>query len=151
MIFISNQTKDQITLDEEWIINVAAKTLMSVTDTNSDITIVIADDSLLHNLNLEYRGIDSATDVLSFNVDELDPETGNLYLGDVIISYQRVIQQSELSGHSHQAELALLIVHGVLHLLGMDHDTPENQQEMWKFQDIILSGLGLELSSPKYG
>jgi len=95
-------------------------------------------------------GIDAPTDVLSFNVDEIDPETGNYYLGDIIISYQKANEQAVTAGHEIQSELSLLIIHGVLHLLGMDHDTPESQEPMWKIQDQILSDMGLNLVSPKY-
>jgi len=80
--------------------------------------VVISSDAQLLELNRQYLGIEAPTDVLSFQADELDPETGRRYLGDVIISYPRAQAQAEVGGHAVLDELQLLVVHGVLHLLG---------------------------------
>jgi probable rRNA maturation factor len=74
------------------------------------------------------------------------PETGRYYLGDVIISYPRALEQSAAAGHTVQDELQLLVVHGVLHLLGHDHATEEEKARMWADQQEILAGLGVRLS-----
>jgi probable rRNA maturation factor len=108
-----------------------------------DLTIVLSDDTQLQQLNLEYLGIDAPTDVLSFPAGETDPETGDLYLGDIIISVPRAALQANAAGHKTEQEVQLLIVHGVLHLLGHDHGELEEKARMWKAQGEILEILGL--------
>src|SRR3990170_1536309 len=83
-----------------------------------DLSIVISGDEKLHQLNLQYLGVDAPTDVLSFPGDFTDPESGVPYLGDVVISYPRVKAQAAAGKHSEQDELHLLVVHSILHLLG---------------------------------
>ena len=151
MINIAIEVDHVIDIDNSWLEKVASYALnFQSPKPNVDLSIIITDNDLLQELNREYLGIDAPTDVLSFNVDEIDPETGNYYLGDIIISYQKANEQAVTAGHEIQSELSLLIIHGVLHLLGMDHDTPESQETMWKIQDQILSDMGLNLVSPKY-
>ena len=112
-----------------------------------DLSLVIEDDARLHQLNQEFLGIDAPTDVLSFpsGEEEVDPETGRFYLGDVIISYPRALEQSAAAGHAVMDELRLLVVHGVLHLLGHDHAEPEEKATMWAAQSEILRGLGVTI------
>jgi probable rRNA maturation factor len=110
---------------------------------NADMTIVLTDDSQLHELNREYLGVDSPTDVLSFPASESDPETGLAYLGDILISIPRAMQQAQAAGHSLEAETQLLVVHGTLHLLGYDHAETEEKDRMWKAQAEVLERLGL--------
>jgi len=110
-----------------------------------NLSIVIEGDQQLQKLNLEFLGIDSPTDVLSFFEDELDPETEQRYLGDVIISFPQAQKQGAIAGHSSGSELDLLVVHGVLHLLGYDHSTDEEKEKMWKIQQEILIELGTEI------
>jgi probable rRNA maturation factor len=110
-----------------------------------NLSVVIEDDQQLHALNLEFLGVDSPTDVLSFFEDELDPETGERYLGDVIISYPQAQKQSTIAGHSTRSELDLLVVHGVLHLLGYDHSTDEEKGKMWEIQRKVLIKLGSDI------
>ena len=83
------------------------------------------------------------TDILSFTADEFDPESGLTYLGDLIISYERVEQQALKAGHSLTTEFALLAVHGALHLYGFDHKTSAEKKRMWQTQAQILSNLGI--------
>ncbi len=111
-----------------------------------DVSIVIENDKKLKELNRNYLGIDAATDVLSFALDEKDPESGRLYLGDVIISFPRVQAQSELAGHSVMDELDLLAVHGVLHLLGYDHAEPPAKERMWNAQAQILVSMNVVIN-----
>lgn len=113
-----------------------------------DVTIVIEDDARLQELNKEFLEIDAPTDVLSFPAggDEVDPDTGRLYLGDIIISYPRALEQSNAAGHAVDDEMQLLVVHGILHLLGHDHAEPEEKDVMWTAQREILDSLGVKLT-----
>lgn len=109
----------------------------------ADLSIVLGDDAQIHALNLEFLGIDAPTDVLSFPANETDPETGDIYLGDIIISLPRAILQAAAAEHNVVAELQLLVVHGVLHLLGHDHAEVDEKTRMWQAQSEILHSLGL--------
>lgn len=116
---------------------------------DSDLSIVLTDDARLQGLNREYLGIDAPTDVLSFpasetDASEIDPETGVLYIGDILISIPRAQAQADAAGHALESEVQLLVVHGVLHLLGHDHAEPEEKARMWKAQAEILKSLGLD-------
>ena len=108
-----------------------------------ELSIILTDDARLHELNLNYLGVDAPTDVLSFPASETDPETGARYMGDILISIPRAQAQAEAAGHSLEAEVQLLVVHGVLHLLRHDHAQAEEKARMWKAQAEILEGLGL--------
>ena len=121
---------------------VAGKVL-AITETNlkSEIGLKITDDANLQQFNLQYMGIDSPTDVLSFPVSFENPDTGNPYLGDILISYPTAVQQAEAAGHPPAEEITLLLVHGILHLLGYDHTTPAEKEMMWSLQDAILTKL----------
>lgn len=110
---------------------------------HADLSIILTDDRRLHELNLDYLGVDAPTDVLSFPAAEVDPETESLYLGDIAISIPRATQQAQDAGHSVEAEAQLLVVHGVLHLLGYDHATDEEKAVMWAEQAKVLERLGL--------
>jgi probable rRNA maturation factor len=103
-----------------------------------DITIVIAGNKEIQALNKEYLDNDAPTDVLSFPSDELDLDTGNRYLGDIIISYPQAEAQAQSGGHALRAEIELLVVHGVLHLLGHDHAEEVQKAEMWTAQAEVL-------------
>jgi len=109
-----------------------------------EVTVVITDDERVRELNRRYRGVDLPTDVLAFGgVAEGFVEAPDLpsYLGDVVISYPRVQAQAEEQRHSPAEELALLVIHGVLHLLGYDHESPEEKEIMWARQEEILRHL----------
>jgi len=108
-----------------------------------DLSIVLTGDTRLHKLNMDYLGVDAPTDVLSFPASETDPETGVLYIGDIIISMPYATKSAEKAGHSLESEVQLLVVHGVLHLLGHDHAVPKEKAKMWKAQREILTQLGL--------
>ena len=116
----------------------------------ADATIVLGDDEQLHDLNRTYLGIDNSTDVLAFPSGEVDPDTGIMYLGDVIISYPRAVSQASQGGHPIDAELQLLVVHGMLHLCGYDHSSSEEKREMWGFQAEILELLDCPIRSPAH-
>lgn len=110
----------------------------------SELSIVITDNQHIHELNQQFRNVDAPTDVLSFPAEFTDPESGAPYLGDVIISFPKAEAQATAGGHSVSAELQLLVVHGILHLLGHDHAEPEEKEKMWKAQSEILDQLGIE-------
>lgn len=105
------------------------------------LTIRVAGESELRRLNRKFLGHDHVTDVLSFPARELDPETGRLYLGDIALAYPRARAQALRAGHPIRAELQLLVVHGVLHLLGHDHADPAGQERMWADQAEIIAAL----------
>lgn len=103
-----------------------------------DITLRLTNDAEMRQLNQTFRGIAKPTDVLSFNQDYIDPETGRLYLGDIIISVERAVKQAPENNHTLDEECAFLAIHGTLHLLGYDHYEPEQKDEMWQLQDKIF-------------
>ena len=115
------------------------------------LSVVVTDDAEIQALNRQFRQIDAPTDVLSFG--EEAGATGFVaapdeppYLGDVVVSLTRAQAQAAERGHGVEEELALLIVHGVLHLLGYDHATDQKEAQMWEQQGAILGGLGEILS-----
>ena len=87
--------------------------------------------------------MDAPTYLLSFPSDQIDPETCSRYLGDILISVERAAAQAAAAGHATEAEVQLLVVHGVLHLMGHDHAEPEEKSRMWQAQSEILVKLGL--------
>ena len=99
----------------------------------------------IHRLNRDYRGIDRITDVISFAINDLDegfaiPEE-EIDLGDIFINVNRVKSQARDYGHSEKREFLFLFVHGLLHCLGYDHQTPEQEEEMFSLQKQILGDL----------
>ena len=121
----------------------AARGVLEQQGVDGDLTVVASDDSQMRALNRSYLGIDAPTDVLAFPASELDPETGRRYLGDVLLSLPRAERQAKDAGHGLEAELQLLVVHGVLHLLGYDHASPDEKARMWAAQAEVLGRLGL--------
>lgn len=110
---------------------------------DAELTIVLTDDARLQELNRDYLGINSPTDVLSFPASETDPATGARYIGDILVSIPRAQAQANAAGHALESEVQLLAVHGVLHLLGHDHAQEDEKARMWKAQAEILESLGL--------
>lgn len=108
-------------------------------------TILLADDARLFALNAQFRNQNKATNVLSFpsGDEEPDPDTGNLYLGDIAISFETVSKEAQETGKSLEHHLTHMIVHGVLHLAGYDHETDEEAEEMEGFEIEILRALGV--------
>lgn len=124
----------------------------------TEIYLILTDDEEIRKINKDQRNIDSATDVLSFPmIDYLEPgdfsvveenkgeyfnpETGELILGDIVISADKVIEQAEKYGHSVEREFAFLVAHSMLHLFGYDHMEPEEAKVMEKKQSEILENL----------
>jgi probable rRNA maturation factor len=117
-----------------------------------ELAVVVSDDETLHELNRHHRGVDAPTDVLAFPDETRGPFVSApgfpRYLGDVIISAPRAQAQAAEAGHDVQAELQLLVVHGVLHLLGHDDTTEERRARMWAAQAAILKALGSAARPP---
>lgn len=113
--------------------------------TAATLSVVITDGDTVRQLNHQYRGLDTPTDVLSFeNIPDPDfPDAGEEHLGDVVISYPVAAAQAVAAGHTPGEEVILLAVHGTLHLVGLDHDTAANKETMWAIQRQILAELGL--------
>jgi probable rRNA maturation factor len=114
--------------------------------TEGTVAVVITNNQIVQQLNRDYRGIDAATDVLSFdNAPDADfpGEDISSHLGDIIIAYPVAQQQAAAGGHTTLEEVQLLAVHGALHLLGFDHDTPANKKKMWTAQQQVLARLDL--------
>lgn len=131
-------------LDTALLERAALETLRQVgASLESEATIVLEDDLRLHELNLQFLGVDAPTDVLSFPGGEIDPDEEEVYLGDIIISYPRAQSQAQAGGHALKDELQLLVVHGMLHLLGYDHAGEGEKAEMWAEQEKVLSRLGI--------
>ena len=131
-----------------WLRSVAEQVLTAQgADSSVELGLVIASQERVRELNRSYRGKDEPTDVLAFSATEeigadfppfVQPPDGVLHLGEVIISYPQAIKQAEEHRHSIKKELAILIIHGVLHLLGYEHDKPELRRRMRARERKIL-------------
>lgn len=152
-IWISNdQQKWPIKPEHETMIQRVAQRAVNLAapdlGDNLAVSVSCVDDDTIHELNREHRGIDRATDVLSFSQLEGEempgmPEGEPLPVGDIVISIERCAAQAEEYGHSFERELGFLVGHGMLHLLGYDHQTPEAEAAMMAKTEEILGELGL--------
>lgn len=123
---------------------------------DAEVNLTLTDNDGIHEINREYREIDRPTDVLSFPMlsyetagdfshleedydDNFNPDTGEIMLGDIVISVDKVKEQANAYGHEEKREYAFLIVHSMLHLFGYDHMTPEEAAVMEKKQNEILN------------
>lgn len=115
----------------------------------AEVNVMLVDDERIHQINLEHRNIDSATDVLSFPLGEngeydLNPETDLLQLGDVVISLERAAAQAEEYNHSFEREVGYLTVHSLMHLLGYDHvNGGQEAAKMREHEEEVMDMLGL--------
>lgn len=120
----------------------------------TEVSVVLADDEYIRQLNCQYRGKDMPTDVLSFamneqGADDSEPDITDapndleILLGDIIISLETTARQAEEFGHSLDRELAYLTIHGMLHLLGYDHEEQQDKLAMRKEEEHVLSLLGI--------
>ena len=141
MIFIESESGQIFPAD---ILESAARVVLDLSGVpDADMTIALVDEDRIQGLNRDFLGHDAPTDVLSFPADEPDPETGRRYLGDVVISFVRASEQAGERGHAVEAEMQLLVVHGVLHLLGHDHAEAGEKERMWVAQAEALQRLGV--------
>lgn len=122
---------------------------LAVGPEEAEVSLSLVDDQRIHTLNLEYRGVDRPTDVLSFALQEESEEEPDLefvdnMLGDILISVERAKEQAEEYGHSFAREIVYLAVHGTLHLLGYDHEEEKAKQEMRSKEEEVMALLGLQ-------
>ncbi|MBQ8231242.1 MAG: rRNA maturation RNase YbeY [Lachnospiraceae bacterium] len=160
--YVENETEVTFPFDVEEIVE---KVALAVLDAEQcpyevELNVLLTDNAGIHEYNREYRQIDRETDVLSFpnldfaepgdfeieedrEADYFDPDSGELILGDIIISVDKVAEQAESYGHSLKREFAFLVAHSMLHLSGYDHMEPEEAAVMEAKQEQILSSLGI--------
>ena len=113
----------------------------------AEIVVLLSDDATLHELNKRFRGQDKPTDVLSFEGDAGEassPACAIHHVGDIAVSVERARRQAEEYGHSFERELAYLLTHGTLHLLGFDHETDAEQRRMREAEERALGALALK-------
>ena len=123
---------------------------------NTEMSVTLMDNEHIHEINKKYRGVDKPTDVISFAIEEDDPDEVPIILpedeefdipkniGDIMVSMDKVKEQAEYLGHSEDRELGFLVVHGFLHLNGYDHMKEEDEKEMFGLQKEILDAYGLK-------
>jgi len=158
-VYIEND-QAQVPVDEE-IVGLIERVIAKAAELehleDGEVSVVLIDDAAMRSYNAQYRGVDRTTDVLSFSMlegedgePEIEPGDHDevakplpRLLGDILISMPRAREQAEDYGHSFQRELGFLVVHGFLHLLGYDHDTPEAEEAMFSRQEEVLTALGL--------
>ena len=159
---VENETNQELPFDVEEIVNkVIEKALeQEKCPYEASVAVLLTDNEGIHVMNKEYRNIERPTDVLSFpNVDYegpadfsgiedaiedyFDPETGELCLGDIVISIDKVYEQAREYGHAPLREFAFLVAHSILHLLGYDHMEAEEAKVMETKQEEILTSLGI--------
>lgn len=160
--YVENETDVNFPFDVEQIVEQVAEAVLDAEGCpyEATINVLLTDNEGIHGFNKEYRGIDRETDVLSFpnldfespadfDIDEsreadyFDPDSGELILGDIIISVDKVQEQAESFGHSTKREFAFLVAHSMLHLCGYDHMEAEEAKVMEGKQEKILTELGI--------
>ena len=123
---------------------------------NISVELTIVDEDTIKEINKQFRGIDSVTDVLSFPSLEvklpfvaqdypmdIDPSSGEITFGEIMLCYSRMAEQSVEYGHSQERESCYLVLHGLLHLLGFDHIEQEEKEKMREQEETILGKLGI--------
>ena len=160
--FVENETDVNFPFDVEEIVKLVAEEVMDMEQCpyEAQVNVLLTDNQGIREYNREYRQIDRETDVLSFpnvdfeepgqfeidedmEADYFDPDTGELILGDIIISVDKVMAQAESYGHSQKREFAFLVAHSMLHLSGYDHMEQEEAAVMEAKQEQVLSKLGI--------
>ena len=160
--YVENETDVNFPFDVEQIVEQVAEAVLDAEGCpyEATINVLLTDNEGIHGFNKEYRGFDRETDVLSFpnldfespadfDIDEsreadyFDPDSGELILGDIIISVDKVQEQAESFGHSTKREFAFLVAHSMLHLCGYDHMEAEEAKVMEGKQEKILTDLGI--------
>ena len=149
IIDIKIQRNLQIPVDKKWFHTIIIRVLkLEKIKEAVDVSLFITDDTKVKRLNKRYRGIDTTTDVLSFAVSEhmdtesfVIPSDGIRRLGEIIISYPQALKQAGELGHDIQAEFRFLVVHGMLHLLGYDHEQPDAERRMRSREKVIVRHL----------
>lgn len=125
--------------DYDYLNGVINRTLNTLNVNNAIFSIIFVTPEEIQKLNREYRKIDRVTDVISFALEDDEDKILDLrILGDIYICIDKMLEQAKEYGHSNKRELSFLTVHGLLHLLGYDHQTIEEEKEMFGLQDKIL-------------
>lgn len=160
-IAISNRQRRQA-VDVEWLQDMATKLAQAVCENlrssrpehlskkfidefarRGQLSLILVSDRQIRKVNREWRGKDSATDVVSFPLEMEPPPVGLPWeVGEIVISAERAQQQARDYGHSFSRELAFLFAHGMLHVLGFDHETPDEEKDMFSRQHMILELAG---------
>lgn len=152
-VYFQNNTYNDTTPYEKLIIDVFYKTFdhLGLKNDQIEVSVIFVDNDEIRQINKEYRNIDKVTDVISFALeDEVEGELeiiGDFLprtLGDIFISIPRAIEQAKDYNHSDEREIGFLAVHGLLHLLGYDHQSSQEEKEMISIQELILSEMGLK-------
>ncbi len=150
MSVLVNNLQKKVAVDESLVglLSQAAQAVLKDEGYREDaeVSLVFVDDVYIQELNKKYRGVDSPTDVLSFAMlegESVPGEEEEVILGDVVISLETAGRQAREFGHSFHREAAYLTVHGVLHLLGYDHQEEENRRRMREREEEILARLEL--------
>ncbi len=150
---IDVQVEDEWPVETDLLYRAALAVLAHQDAPPVEVAVVVSGDETLRELNRRFRDIDVPTDVLSFPNEERGPFVGfggqPRYLGDVIISFPRAQAQADRAGHNVQAELQLLVVHGVLHLLGYDDQEAPARAQMWQVQEALINTLGVQVTLPE--
>ena len=152
MIYFTNESGERVSLKQKKLIRASVLASLEYEEffNDAEVSVTFTDDEGIRELNRDHRGIDRATDVLSFPLTDFDggdePPTDEpaVALGDIVISLERARAQAEEFGHSFEREIAFLCVHSMLHLLGYDHvNSDEEDAEMRRRQSEILNKMGL--------
>ena len=147
-LFIINEADESLLSDAAASVleEMAAAVLREETPRGEEyeVTLLLVDDEHMQELNLQYRGINAPTDVLSFSQQEQGPEEpqyedpgGEVLLGDIVVSVETAARQGQEKGHTLAEEIMFLTIHGLLHLLGYDHGEPGEEAKMWARQEEI--------------
>lgn len=160
--YVENETKKEFSFSVQEVFEKVAKEVLDTENCpyEAGINLLLTDNAGIRGYNSEYRGIDKETDVLSFpNIDYklagdfgiaeeqeadcFDLSSGELMLGDIIISVEKIEEQSQEYGHSELREFAFLVAHSMFHLCGYDHMTDEDASVMERKQEMLLDRLGI--------
>lgn len=131
--------------DYDYLDSLIERVLTREKATDSVFSIIFVDNEKNHELNKQFRGVDRPTDVISFALEDAEEEFLSTIrvLGDIYISIPKMQEQAKEYGHSEKRELAFLVVHGLLHLLGYDHQTEEEEKVMFQIQEEMLNEEGI--------
>lgn len=144
-IYIDNrQTEIKLSEEIEELFQKVIKESLLVEDRSLDyeVSVSLVNNQEIKELNRDYRGVDSETDVLSFPLDD-DFDMDIPLLGDIIISVEKALEQAEEYGHSLEREIAYLIAHSMFHLMGYDHLEIEEKEEMRNKEKLVMKNLGI--------
>lgn len=144
LLDVSNPHSFEIDLAIEPIVMKTLSVLAMPDD--CEMSIVFINDEEISDYYRHYFGYTKSTDVLSFPSGDVNPENGYIHLGDILISYPFVKNQAESLSNDISAEIALMIIHGTLHLLGFDHADDSQKKEMWTIQGEILKQLDIQIT-----